>query len=185
MHRAQKVCVRRDLCAGAISRAGTEEPQHQGMASPSSQCQDPGYPWRHAGRGKGALQKSWANPSEKHFAPKTAMLFSKESPLKPLLASVFAVCRQKKEGREELHRGAIISPKREGKSGKRENIPLIASSTLNLNLSHHPLNRRYLLNEVFYFALQSPPLEFDGHQLIGTHLRTVRVACQLLLHEEN
>lgn len=43
------------------------------------------------------------------------------------------------------------------------------------------MNRLYLLNEVFYFALQSPPLEFDGHQLIGTHLRTVRVVCQLLL----
>lgn len=134
---------------------------------------------------KGRSTEELGKPSEKHFAPKTAMLFSKESPLKPLLASVFAVCRQKKEGREELHRGAIISSKQEGKSGKRENIPLIATSTLNLNLSHHPLNRLYLLNEVFYFALQSPPLEFDGHQLIGTHLRTVRVACQLLLHEEN
>ena len=39
--------------------------------------------------------------------------------------------------------------------------------------------------KVFHFVLQAPPLEFDGHQLIGTHLRTVRVVCQLLLDEEN
>lgn len=54
-----------------------------------------------------------------------------------------------------------------------------------LNLSLCILNRLYLLNEIFYFALQSPPLEFDGHQLIGTHLRTVRVVRQLLLEDEN
>lgn len=29
--------------------------------------------------------------------------FSKESPLKPLLASVFVFCKEKKEGREELY----------------------------------------------------------------------------------
>lgn len=42
----------------------------------------------------------------------------------------------------------------------------------------------YLLNEVFYFALQPPPLELDGHQLIGTHFRTVRGVCQFLLNEK-
>lgn len=63
--------------------------------------------------------------------------------------------------------------------------PITATSTLKINLSHCILNRYYLLNEVFHFALQSPPLKFDGHQLIGTHLRTVGVVCQLLLDEEN
>jgi hypothetical protein len=47
-----------------------------------------------------------------------------------------------------------------------------------------PLKQIYLLDKVLYFALQPPPLELDGHQLIGTHPRTVRGVCQLLLDEK-
>lgn len=40
------------------------------------------------------------------------------------------------------------------------------------------------MDEVLNFALQPPPLELDGHQLIGTHPRTVRGVRQLLLDEK-
>lgn len=39
-----------------------------------------------------------------------------------------------------------------------------------------------LLNEVLYFILQAPPLEFDSDQFVGTHVRAVFLVGKLLLH---
>lgn len=43
-----------------------------------------------------------------------------------------------------------------------------------------------LLDEVLHFILKAPPLEFDGDQLVGTHVWAVFLAGELLLqgHEK-
>lgn len=89
-----------ETCGGAVGPAGTEEPQQQGLASPLQPGPGPRFPWGHA---KGSPQKSWANHQESTWLKKNALLFPRESPLKPPLVSDFAVCREKKEGSEALY----------------------------------------------------------------------------------
>lgn len=110
------------------------------------------------------------------------LILAKASPWKPLLASVRAVSREKRRAGIWYRNSNFYLPRKK-RSGNRENIPGTASSNPKLHVSHCILSRLYLLDEVFYFALQPPPLELDGHQLIGTHLRAVGVVCQLLLDE--
>jgi len=42
----------------------------------------------------------------------------------------------------------------------------------------------YLLNHVLHGALESKPLELDGDELVGAHVRTVGVGGEFFLREQ-
>ena len=83
-----------------VGPPGTEEPQQQGLASPLQPGPGSRFPWGHA---KGSAQKSRVSHQESTWHKKNALLFPRDSPLEPPLVSDFAVCREKKEGREALY----------------------------------------------------------------------------------
>lgn len=108
MQSTQEGICQENLCGGVEGiqpRWNKGGPQQAGKAwsLPLDNSGTPGPLWGHTVYEKGFLQRA-RQICGKHYEQKIAMLFPKENPLKPLLASVFAVSRGKKKVEEDLHR---------------------------------------------------------------------------------
>lgn len=74
----------------STARPGLSPPARAGTQVPLGTCQ-------------GLRTEEPGKPSGKHLAQKECFALPRESPLEPPLVSDFAVCREKKEGREALY----------------------------------------------------------------------------------